>query len=209
MDLTLLLAALGGLAAVVVGGLLGGWVWYTSSVEQPAYVSVTLDGAVEVRDYPDLVIAEVTTTGDRWEAVRQGFRPLARYIFAKERDGGTIAMTAPVTQRPEAPDTTAGVESTDWTIRFVMPSTYRLETLPAPSNSAVRLEPLPAARRAAIRFSGVATDELLAAKTTELRSWMASKGLVPDGPPTYAYYNDPWTPGFLRRNEVMFDVTSR
>jgi hypothetical protein len=28
------------------------------------------------------------------------------------------------------------------------------------------------------------------------------------GAPTYAYYNDPFTPGPLRRNEVIFDVTT-
>lgn len=209
MDLTVSLAAIGGFVAAAIGATLGGWVWYTSSVEQPAYVSVKLDGAVEVRDYPDLVIAAVATTGDRWEAVRQGFGPLARYIFAKERGGESIAMTAPVTQRPKGSTDDAGVESRDWTIRFVMPSTYRLDTLPAPANPAVHLEPLPAARRVAIRFSGVATDELLAAKTTELRAWIERNGLIPDGPPTYAYYNDPWTPGFLRRNEVIFDLASR
>lgn len=209
MDLTLSFAVIGGFVVATLGAAVGGWVWYTGSVEQPAYVSVTLDGAVEVRDYPNLVIAEVSTTGDRWEAVRQGFRPLARYIFAKERGGDSIAMTAPVTQRPRSSTADSGVGSSEWAIRFVMPSAYRLEALPEPWNPAVRLEALPAGRRAAIRFSGVATDELLAAKTTELRAWMERNDLVPDGPPTYAYYNDPWTPGFLRRNEVMFDVASR
>ena len=37
-------------------------------------------------------------------------------------------------------------------------------------------------------------------------SWGAAQGLSAEGPPTYAYYNDPWTPGFLRRNEVMIGV---
>jgi len=36
--------------------------------------------------------------------------------------------------------------------------------------------------------------------------WMRARGLVPQGPPEYAYYNDPFTPGFLRRNEVLRPV---
>ena len=70
----------------------------------------------------------------------------------------------------------------------------------------VRLLELPAARRAAIRFSGVATDALIAEKEAELRAWLAKAGIAIRGEATYAYYNDPWTPGPLRRNEVLFEV---
>jgi hypothetical protein len=37
---------------------------------------------------------------------------------------------------------------------------------------------------------------------------MSARGLTPEGPAVYAYYNDPFTPGFLRRNEVMIDIAT-
>lgn len=211
MYIVVLIAALGGLSMAAFGA----YVWYVNNVEQPDYTSVVLDGDFEVRDYPALVVAEVTRRGDRWTAVNRGFRPLAAYIFAKERAGDRIAMTAPVTQHRRdpiammAPVTQSPAEAGDsWVVRFIMPSGYTLETLPRPAGSDIRLAPVAAQRRAAIRFSGVASDELLAEKEAALREWMKERALEPLGAPTYAYYNDPFTPGFLRRNEVMFDVSN-
>lgn len=202
------------IAAVGVAAF-GGFIWYTNNVEQAAYKTVTADGDFEVRDYPSLVVAEVTRTGDRKNSVNQGFRPLAAYIFAKERKGEPIAMTVPVTQeRRETIAMTAPVTQTPdeagdkWTIRFVMPSNYTLETLPRPVGADVRIDKMPARQRAAIRFSGVATDALLGEKEAALRAWMTSRNLKAGGSPTYAYYNAPWTPGFLRRNEVLLDIVA-
>ena len=187
----------GGLAGLV---LVAGCAAFavTSNVEQPTYESITLDGDFEVRQYPELTVAEVTTRGERQEAVSAGFRPLAGYIFAKEREGDKIAMTAPVTQ------TTDG--GGEWVVRFIMPSQYTLETLPRPAGSQVRLETLPPRRMAAIRFSGVTNDALVAEQEARLLTWMTAQNLAPAGAPTYAYYNDPFTPGFLRRNEVLVPV---
>ncbi len=202
------------IVAVVVAAF-GGFIWYTNNVEQAAYTTVTADGDFEIREYPSLVVAEVTRSGDRKSSVNQGFRPLAAYIFAKERKGEPIAMTAPVTQEKRetiamtAPVTQTPDENGDkWTIRFVMPSNYTLESLPRPVGSDVRIEEMPARLRSAIRFSGVATDSLLSEKEAELRKWMDSRNLQAGGAPTYAYYNAPWTPGFLRRNEVLLDITA-
>ena len=202
-------AAAGGLAVAA----LGGWVWYTTSVEQPAYTSVSLDGDIEIRDYPGLVVAEVRHKGERYEAVGKGFRSLAGYIFAKNRPGPQIAMTAPVIQRPAEmaatpPDSSgpAAASTTDWTVRFVMPAQYTHADLPDPADNAVRLVTVPPTRWVAIRFSGVTTNELLADREATLRAWMARQGLFPEGPPAFAYYNDPLTPGFLRRNEVLFEI---
>lgn len=190
------LGVLAGLAAIAIGI----WIYVMSTIEQPAYASVRQDGAIEIRDYPTLVVAEVTRRGDRQTAVRAGFSPLAGYIFARSREGETVSMTAPVTQTP------AGAEDQSWLIRFVMPAKYTLETLPKAAGEDVRLLDLPAARRAAIRFPGVATDALIGEKEAALRAWLAQRSIAIRGAATYAYYNDPWTPGPLRRNEVLFDV---
>ncbi len=188
---------LGGIVTLVV---LAGCAAFVASrnVEQPPYASVTLDEDFELRDYPELTVAEVTTTGARGDAVSAGFGPLAGYIFAKERTGEKIAMTAPVTQTAEADGT--------WVVRFIMPSQYTLETLPRPAGSTVRLQTLPPRRMAAVQFSGVADDALIAEQEARLLAWMNARDLAPTDTPTYAYYNDPFTPGFLRRNEVLVPV---
>lgn len=174
--------------------------WYvqTRNVETARYEVLDSDGDIEIRAYPALLVAEVTRTGPRDQAVRSGFGPLARYIFAKGREGEKIAMTAPVTQKDDGGT---------WTIQFIMPSTYDLEHLPKPTGSDVQLRELPALRRAAIRFSGWWSDELFSAKNAALRDWLARNGMTPSGTPTFAYYNDPFTPGFMRRNEIMYDLT--
>lgn len=174
--------------------------WYvqTRNVETARYEVLDSDGDIEIRAYPALLVAEVTRTGPRDQAVRSGFGPLARYIFAKGREGEKIAMTAPVTQKDDGGT---------WTIQFIMPSTYDLEHLPKPTGSDVQLRELPALRRAAIRFSGWWSDELFSAKNAALRDWLARNGMTPSGTPTFAYYNDPFTPGFMRRNEILYDLT--
>ena len=175
--------------------------WSISNVEEPAYAKVVEDRSFQIRDYPALVVAEVSRRGQRQDAVRQGFGPLAAYIFAKERSGERISMTAPVTQTPQGSDRS-------WIVRFVMPAGRSLDSLPEPVSGNVRLADMPARRTAVVTFSGVATDKLIEEQKARLRRWMAERGYTGTGKPTYAYYNPPWTPGFLRRNEVLIDIAS-
>jgi hypothetical protein len=209
-----LLIILATLLLLAVGAMLV-FVYVVQNVEQPTYESVELDGDFEIRDYPPLVVAEVRRSGDREQGLRDGFGPLARYIFARERGGEPIAMTAPVQQQAiaadekiamTAPVTQSQVGANEWIVSFIMPSALRLEALPAPGNGAISLRELPARRVAAVRFSGRTDDALIAEQERRLRAWMAARALTPIGPPTYAYYNDPFTPGFLRRNEVLLPV---
>lgn len=185
-----------GLVALLIGLVLF-WYVQTRNVEVARYEVLEADGDIEIRAYPALVVAEVTRTGNRDEAVRAGFGPLARYIFAKERPGEKIAMTAPVTQKSEG---------NAWTIQFIMPSGYDLNHLPKPSGADVQLRELPPARRAVIRFSGWWSDDLFKTKDAALLDWLDKKGHEPIGTATFAYYNDPFTPGFLRRNEILYDL---
>jgi hypothetical protein len=200
----------GGVLAVILVAI-GAWVYVTQNVETPDYQRVAEDGSIEIRDYPELVVAQVRRSGERGEAIRDAFNPLADYIFARDRSGDGIAMTAPVTQQPDekiamtAP-VTQTPESGEWVVRFIMPAKYKRDELPPPGGDDVTIETVPATRQAAIRFSGSWDTELFQRKTEELRGWLEQRGIEPAGPPTYAYYNDPFTPSFLRRNEVLIEI---
>jgi len=200
----------GGVLAVILVAI-GAWVYVTQNVETPDYQRVAEDGAIEIRDYPELVVAQVRRSGERGKAIRDAFNPLADYIFARDRSGDGIAMTAPVTQQPDekiamtAP-VTQTPESGEWIVRFIMPAKYKRDELPPPGGDDVTIETVPATRQAAIRFSGSWDTELFQRKTEELRGWLEQRGIEPAGPPTYAYYNDPFTPSFLRRNEVLIQI---
>jgi DNA gyrase inhibitor GyrI len=196
--LLIIVAVLGVLA---VGALLV-FVYVVQNVEQPDYALIEQDGDFELRDYPALTVAEVRRGGDRADALSAGFGPLARYIFAKERDGEKVAMTAPVIQQP-------GAEADrDWTVGFIMPKAAVAAGLPDPANADVRLTELPSRRVAAVRFSGRTTDASTAEQRERLEAWIDARGLRRLAPPIYAYYNDPFTPGPLRRNEVLYAVAA-
>jgi len=216
----ILLIIIGVLVLLGVAGM-AVFVFVVQNVETPSYTVVEQDGDFELRDYPALVVAEVARTGARGEALSAGFGPLARYIFAKERAGGRIAMTAPVEQQRAdtlasgdriamtAPVTQSRTDDAGgWAVRFIMPAEYDLDELPAPGNADVVLKRVPSRRNAAVRFSGRANDELIAEQEARLLAWMTSRGLEAAAAPVYAYYNDPFTPGFLRRNEVIVPVQS-
>jgi hypothetical protein len=59
---------------------------------------------------------------------------------------------------------------------------------------------------AAVRFSGRTTDGTILGQRRRLEDWVRSRSLTARGEPIFAYYNDPLTPGPLRRNEVLLEV---
>lgn len=183
----------------------------TVGVEEPSFKAVQTDGAFAVRDYGPMIVAETTMAGEAVKARSAGFTPLADYIFAKDRKGSQIAMTAPVTQAERqkiamtAP-VSQQANAAGWTIAFTMPAGSTLATLPAPANPTVKLTEHTARRMAIVRFSGLASEARMAAKRIELLDRVAKAGLKPIGDPVFAFYDPPWTLPFFRRNEVMVEV---
>ena len=114
-----------------------------------------------------------------------------------QQDSEKIAMTAPVTQQGDG---------NRWRVRFIMPSSYTMGTLPKPHNAAIELKEIAAKRYAVILFSGMAGEDSLKRRTKELNEWVKTKNLTPVSEPVYAFYNPPWTLPFLRRNEVMVEI---
>ncbi|MFQ6553705.1 SOUL family heme-binding protein [Aestuariibius insulae] len=193
-------ALIGGSGAVAQG---------YNGLEVPPYEVVRQDGAVELRDYQPHLLAEVTVEGARRSALNTGFRVLAGYIFGGNSASDKIAMTAPVAQSEKIEMTApVGQSGSDgrWTVTFMMPSRFTVDTLPTPENEAVVFREAPASRQAVLTFSGRATQAQLDRREAELTGWIEAAGLKRTGPVAHYYYDDPFTLPGQRRNEVAIPV---
>ncbi len=168
-----------------------------SDVETPKYEVLTADNNIEVRQYKAMIVAEVHINGERKEAIGHGFRLLANYIFGSNIAQHGIAMTAPVQQQ---------FTGNNWQISFVMPSEYTMEKLPKPVNDLVILTKVPPKKFVVITFSGINSDTHVMEHEEKLIEYIKSQNLSATGSPKYAFYNPPWTPPPMRRNEVMIEI---
>lgn len=173
--------------------------------ETPVYTVKNSTASFEVRQYKPLVIAEITTVGERKEAINEGFMILAGYIFGKNDKELKLPMTTPVGQYGLSEDK----DNDQWVTEFIMPKGYTKETLPKPTNTNIRFIDLPASTWAVFQFSGNPTTAELKKRSDDLKAALKATGMptVMAGIPVcYAFYNPPFTPWFLRRNEVMIRV---
>jgi len=173
------------------------------------HVDDVVDAAgFEVRDYPPILVAETWVEDERQAATDAGYRRLADYLEARSRPGDKIAMVAPVLSDHERPlqPMAAPVLSVEqarhgWRTRFIMPAAYSRAMLPPPPEG-VTITELPARQVAAYRFAGTWNDAALAAAERALRDWLAERGDI-GGHAEFAFYDAPFVPGFMRRNEVL------
>lgn len=177
-------------------------------IEEPQYRVEGPPGPIELRAYGPMILAQATVRGGRRHAINEGFRLIAGYIFGGNAGRTRIAMTAPVQQAPAGAEAggLAQGDGGDWTVSFVMPGAWTLQTLPLPTDRRVVLRPLPARRFLANRFSGVAGGAKIERKSGELVAYAAEHGIATVGQPMLAFYDPPWTLPFMRRNELLLEV---
>lgn len=187
---------------VTLFGVMAAWYLVPKFLETPAYKVVEKDRHIEVRYYESMLLQSVKVSGNQYKSLRQGFRPLVNYIGAKGREGEKISMTAPVMQ-------SIGDTNNEWIVSFSMPSKYSKKTLPEPNDKQVYSEQLKPIMAAVIRFSGKTdrSGSLIKEKEKTLLNWLKNRDFKVVSKPKYLFYNDPSTPGFLRRNEVMVIIS--
>jgi len=174
--------------------------WFT---EKARYQVELSDGDFEVRHYASRIQAETVVNAAPWQrSLADGFHRLAGYIFGDNEWHHKIAMTAPVTV------TLGAVDRSTRTVAFKMPDRYALETLPEPKDRRITLRRAPARRIAVLTFRGHYDRELPHGQRMQLLNRVRKARLLPIGDVTFAGYDAPWTLPFLRRNEVLVEVSS-
>jgi hypothetical protein len=165
----------------------------------------------ELRRYPTHIKAEVEVAGLNYQqAIYQGFRILAGYIFGDNIETEQIAMTSPVqVSNPKTVEMTKPVtvrgDGAFW-VAFIMPAKYTLETLPQPKDRRIHLTKIDSEVVAVLRFSGYFSENSVGNAKRRLQDWLAQEGLESAGDFTIARYNPPWVPFFFARNEVMIQI---
>ena len=160
--------------------------------ESAPYKVVRSVGKFELRDYPDLTVVETPMADPNGSD--GSFMRLFRFITGANEGKQKIAMTTPVFM--------SGT-STNQTMAFVLPAKLKTADAPKPAGGALTVRELPSGRFAVLRFSGGRNAKKEAESLARLKSWLERERLPALSGPVYGYFDPPWTPAFLRRNEVM------
>lgn len=190
------------------------WGTNLSALEEPKYSVLKEYENFEIRNYASYLVAEVDIEGSYNKTGNEAFRILAGYIFGDNQSSTKMNMTAPVEseaiQPSERMNMTAPVFSNKnvngYTYRFVMESKYTQETLPVPNNSKIRITEIKDRVMAVISFSGRWSQKNFEKHEQILVNDLKNAGIGVASEAIYARYNAPFTPWFLRRNEIMFEI---
>ena len=183
------------------------------AIEEPTFEVVRRIGDdIEIRQVKPYVVAEVVVDAPADKAGNEAFPILAGYIFGKNKGERKLEMTAPVTQaaQPVKMDMTVPVTQTPtaagYVVQFVLPKDVTLATAPEPIDPRVKLREVPAQKLAVIRYSGFWSAANYDEHLAKLKTALAAEGMVATGEPVFSRYNAPFTPWFLRRNEIWLAV---
>lgn len=186
------------------------------AIETPEYEVVYEDGNLEYRLYQTYIAAEtlVDDSSSYRGASNEGFMRLFRYITGNNNSQVKIAMTAPVQQEmaSEEISMTAPVQRAEtdsgWRVAFMLPSKYSMETAPLPLDKRINLREIPSQLMAVVRYSGRWSEKNFKKHETLLIKSVKASGVSTIGEPESAAYDAPYVLPFLRRNEVMVEVSN-
>jgi len=190
----MLLIALGIVAVLLITGCQ----FSRSGYETASYSVKRKDNDFEVREYPTLLVVE-TPTVRASDGTDGSFMRLFRYITGSNQQGQKIAMTTPVFMSEQEANPT---------MAFVLPKDYQVSNAPLPKDANVKISEIKSGLFAVLRFEGGRSLKNEYAATARLNQWLEAQHLKSTGKPIFAYFDPPWTPPFLRRNEVMVRLES-
>lgn len=160
--------------------------------EEPSYQIVHQEPRFEIRYYDNMLIVQVT-----YQNESRGFQKLFQYISGNNQQDQKIPMTAPVIQYEEQKKRI---------MQFFLPSQLSPESIPLPLDKSIKIVTLQAGHFAVFQYSGFASDRNFKKKSEILKIELANSGIEIINPAIKATYNGPFTPPWMRKNEVLLRV---
>ncbi|MDP4619935.1 MAG: heme-binding protein [Sediminibacterium sp.] len=170
---------------------------YVIDTEKQVYRVVKKEAELEIRYYPEALMATVYSKGTNYKSVASsGFNKLAKFIFGGNQQKESISMTAPVRM---------SISENGSSMSFVMPQKYNNQSLPTPNNPNIEIKKSLPEYVAVISFGGYATDEKIAIAYQKLVNILSEKKIITKGGYKLLGYNAPYQ--FMgRTNEVIIPI---
>lgn len=180
------------------------------AIEEAKYDVLIKENNIEVRQYEPYIVAQTLVNDTFEDAGNKAFSRLFNYISGDNKSKQEIAMTAPVSQTGQKIEMTAPVaqqkSENGWIISFMMPMSFTLETIPKPNNPDIHIRKNESQLMASIEYSGFWSESNYLENKSKLETWISNSKYKSSGNPIWARYNAPFTPWFLRRNEVLIPI---
>ena len=171
-----------------------------NAIESLGFERIDQLGEVEVRIYERHLLASIDVNSSFKDAGNAAFRPLFRYISGRNADEQEIAMTAPVIQSASRKDEAA------WTVSFVMPASLLDTGAPRPNTERVEIIERSERLIAALPYNGSWRVGLFEEHKEALIQQLERSPYSICGEVMWARHNAPFTPWFLKKNEVLIPV---
>ena len=146
----------------------------------------------EIRFYEERLVVQTQYTNQN-----NGFRKLFNYISGNNKQSEKISMTTPVN--------VTQIEN-EYVMQFYLPSKYKPNEIPLPSDNSVKISSIKPGYFAVIRYSGFASDKNFYKHRDVLKSDLITDNIEVIGPAIKATYDGPFTLPNLRRNEAIYKV---
>jgi effector-binding domain-containing protein len=169
-------------------------------VEKVRYTVIKKIQNIEIREYPELILAFVENITDN-----NGFGLLFNYISGYNKINKKIKMTAPVINSERIEMTSPVISKGDF-MAFIMPSSYNIDNIPTPLDSNVKIKTEPKRKLAVIRFGGYTNINKIKKYEERLFKVLKSNNIKIKGVPLLMRYNSPFAPPFIRRNEIGVEI---
>ncbi len=171
----------------------------SGDIEKPDYQVLHKKEAYELRKYDDLAV--VTAPMKSMNGRNDSFGNLFEYISGENEKKQKIDMTSPVFM-DEGKNTT----NREGTMSFVLPKEVVKGKAPSPNADKLQLDTIKGGTYAVLNFKGWRDEKKQQQASAALVKWAKSMGWKPVGSTFYAFYNPPWTPELMRRNEVWIKI---
>ena len=99
-----------------------------------------------------------------------------------------------------------GMQGNEGEMSFVLPKKIATQGAPMPSSDSLYIARIKPGTFATMRFRGRSSKEKIAAKRLQEKIQKSGLSVDKKAKPIFAYYDPPWIPVFLRRNEVLIKI---
>ena len=160
-----------------------------SGYESSEYTSKKHPSGFEIRKYGAMtVVSTKKSISKKNDEKDSRFMRLFRYIDKSNNKEKKIAMTTPVFM---------GMKGNEVEMSFGLPREIAEQGAPLPSSDSLHIDRIK---------SGRSWKENIAAKALQAKIHRAGLNADKNSKPIFAYYDPPWIPGFLRRNEILIRI---